>query len=92
MEAATRALGLALHPVSTRDPEEIDGAFAAMSRACAQGPSSLRTRCFDSTRVGARIRSLAAKVRLPALYGVRTTGTGAPPDTWTGSSVDQVVE
>ena len=71
MEAAARALGLTLRPVSARGPDEIDGASAAMSRARAQGLIVLADPMFDSIRVRARIRDLAAKGRLPALYGVR---------------------
>jgi putative ABC transport system substrate-binding protein len=71
MEAAARVFGLALHSVSARRPDEIDGAFAAMSRARAQGLIVLADPMFDSPRVGARIRDLAAKSRLPALYGIR---------------------
>src|SRR5262249_39405872 len=36
-ETAARVLGLTLQPVGARRPEEVDGAFAAMSRARADG-------------------------------------------------------
>jgi ABC-type uncharacterized transport system substrate-binding protein len=67
-EAAARALGLAFQPVSARRPEEIDGAFAAMSRARADGLIVLADPMFGSLRV--RIADMARKNRLPAMYGL----------------------
>jgi putative ABC transport system substrate-binding protein len=65
-EAPARALGLTLQPVSARRPDEIDGAFAAMARARADGLIVLSDPMFASVRV--RIADLAAKGRLPAMY------------------------
>jgi putative ABC transport system substrate-binding protein len=48
-EAAARALGLTLQPVSARRPDEIDGAFAAMSRARADGLIGLSDAMLDSS-------------------------------------------
>jgi putative ABC transport system substrate-binding protein len=66
---ASRALGLEIEPVSARRPDEIDGAFAAMSRARADGLIVLPDPVFLSLR--ARIADLASKARLPAMYGFR---------------------
>src|SRR5262249_49090651 len=67
-EAAARALGLTLQPVSARRPDEIDGAFAAMSRARANGLIVMADAMFMSFR--GRIADLATKGRLPAIYGL----------------------
>jgi len=67
--AAARTLGLELQPVRARRPDEIDGAFAAMSRARADGLIVLPDPMFGSLR--ARIADLASKGRLPAMYGLR---------------------
>jgi putative ABC transport system substrate-binding protein len=71
METAAQVLGLAIQSVSARRPDEIDGAFAAMSRARADGLIVLPDAMFDSVRVGARIRDSAAKGRFPTMYGIR---------------------
>ena len=68
-EAAARALGLALQPVSARRPDEIDGAFAAMSRARADGLIVLADPVLLSARV--RIADLATKGHLPTIYELR---------------------
>lgn len=65
-KAAARALGLALHPVSARRPDEIDGAFAAMARARADGLVVFSDPLFVSART--RIADLARNGRLPAIY------------------------
>jgi putative ABC transport system substrate-binding protein len=65
-EAAARALGLALQPVSARRPDEIDSAFAAMSRARADGLIVMSDPLFISQRL--RIAELVTKRRLPAMY------------------------
>jgi putative ABC transport system substrate-binding protein len=66
---AARALGLELQPVSARRPEEIEGAFAAMSRERANGLMVMPDALFLSLRV--RVADLAGKARLPAMYGFR---------------------
>ena len=68
-EGAARALGLALQPVSARRPDEIDGAFAAMSRARADGLIVLADPVLLSVRV--RIADLATKGHLPTIYELR---------------------
>ena len=67
-QVAARVLGVTLQSVEVRDLTEIDGAFAAMTKGRAGGlivpPDALslahRTRVVD----------LAAKRRLPAMYGL----------------------
>jgi putative tryptophan/tyrosine transport system substrate-binding protein len=66
IETPARALGLALQPVSARRSEEIDSAFAAMSRAHVDGLVVQADPIFVSARV--RIAELAMKGRLPAMY------------------------
>ena len=66
---AARALGLELQPVNARRSDEIEGAFAAMSRARADGLIVLPDPVFLNLR--ARIADLANKARLPAMYGFR---------------------
>lgn len=65
-EFAARALRVALHPVSARRPDDLDGAFTAMSRARADGLVVFSDPIFVSARV--RIVDLARKGRLPAIY------------------------
>jgi ABC-type uncharacterized transport system substrate-binding protein len=73
--AAARTLGLDLQPVRARRPDEIEGAFAAMSRAHADGLIVLADPMFQSLR--ARIADLATRGRLPAMYGLgEHTGAG----------------
>ena len=67
-DAAARVLGLTLQPVSARRPDEIGDAFAAMSRARANGLIVLEDPIFMVVRV--RIADLAATARLPAIYGI----------------------
>jgi len=68
-EAAAQALGLQLQALGVRDPGEIDGAFRAMTRERAGGLVVL----LDSMLLGqrGRIADLAARNRLPAVYGLR---------------------
>ena len=68
MDVAARTLGLTLQPVSTRRPEELDGAFAAMSRARADGLIVMADAMFLASRE--HIAELARKSRLPAIYGI----------------------
>src|SRR5215468_3275135 len=98
-ERAAAALGLRLQPVEARSPGEIDRAFAAMTRERAEALLVLLDATFYDQR--ARIVDLAAKSRLPAVYGYsvfaetgvscpmpRTvlTGSDSWPSTWTRSS------
>jgi putative ABC transport system substrate-binding protein len=68
-EDAARALGVQLHILGARTPSEIEAAFAAMSTQRAGGVLVLRDAMFRAQR--AQIVALAAKSRLPAIYGLR---------------------
>ena len=68
-ERAARVLGLTLQPMSARRPDEIDGAFAAMSRARADGLIVLADPVLLSVRV--RIADLATKGHLPTICELR---------------------
>src|SRR5262245_44094461 len=63
MESAARKVGVGFHPVAARRVEDIDGAFAAMSRARADGLIVLSDAMFDSAAVRARIRGMASRAR-----------------------------
>jgi len=66
-EAAARALGVRLQPLEARNPQEIDSAFAAMTRERAGALLILPDPIFGNQR--RQIAELAAKRRLPAIYG-----------------------
>jgi putative ABC transport system substrate-binding protein len=68
-EAAARALGVGLRTLEARDPEEIDSAFAAMIREPAGALVVLVDAIF--TNQVRQIAELAAKRRLPSIYGQR---------------------
>jgi ABC-type uncharacterized transport system substrate-binding protein len=68
-EGAARALGVQLQVLKARTPSEIEAAFAAMSSQRAGGVLVLRDAVFRTLR--AQIVALAAKNRLPAVYGLR---------------------
>ena len=68
-EGAARALGVLLHAVQARTPSEINAAFVAMRSQRAGGVLVLRDALFFTQR--AQIAALAAKSRLPAVYGIR---------------------
>ena len=69
LQGAAQKLGVKLQPQDVRDPSQLEGAFAAMVAARTQGlvvvvdPLTVRHR--------GRIVELAAKRRLPAVYGFR---------------------
>ena len=65
---AAQTLGVRLHPVEARGPGEIDGAFAEMTKERTGAVILL----LDSMLVANRthIAELAAKRRLPAIYGL----------------------
>jgi putative ABC transport system substrate-binding protein len=65
---AARALGVRLQPLEARGPSDIDNAFAAMARERAGAVIVLADTTFIAHR--ARIAGLAAKSRLPAVYGL----------------------
>ncbi len=68
-EVAARALGVRLQPLEARDSKEIDSAFAAMTRGRAGAVIVLVDVVLIDHRT--RIADLAAKRRLPAVYGLR---------------------
>jgi putative tryptophan/tyrosine transport system substrate-binding protein len=68
-EGAVRALGVQLQILEARTASEIDTAFAAMTSQRAGGLVVLRDGVFRAQR--AQIVGLAAKNRLPAVYGLR---------------------
>src|SRR5215831_10649031 len=65
---AARALGVRLQVLGARDPSEIDSAFAAMTHEQAGGVIVLVDAVLQNNR--ARVTSLAARHRLPAVYGL----------------------
>jgi putative ABC transport system substrate-binding protein len=67
-EAAARASGVRLQPLEARVPQEIDRAFAAMTRERAGALLILPDGIFLSQR--RHIAELATKRRLPSVYGV----------------------
>jgi putative ABC transport system substrate-binding protein len=67
-EAAARALGVRLQALEARVPQEIDSAFAAMTRELADAVLIFTDGLFTNQR--GRIAELAAKGRLPSVYGV----------------------
>ena len=68
-EVAARALGVRLQTLEARDPQEIDSAFAAMTRERAGALLIHADALFGNQR--RQIAELATKRRLPAVYGVR---------------------
>ena len=68
-EAAARTLGLQLHIAQAGTPAEIDAAFATMRSKRAGGVLVLRDGFFLAQR--AQIAALAAKDRLPSVYGLK---------------------
>jgi ABC-type uncharacterized transport system substrate-binding protein len=67
-EAAARALGVRLQPLAARVPQEIDTAFAAMTRERTGALLILANAVFVNQL--RQIAELAAKRRLPSIYGV----------------------
>jgi putative tryptophan/tyrosine transport system substrate-binding protein len=66
-EAAARALGVRLQTLEARVSQEIDSAFAAMTRQRAGALVVLTDSIFTNQRT--QIAELAAERRLPAVYG-----------------------
>jgi putative ABC transport system substrate-binding protein len=69
VEAAARSLAVRLQILEVRGPEELDNAFATMTRERAGAVLVLADPMTFFHRT--RIADLAAKRRLPAMYGVR---------------------
>jgi ABC-type uncharacterized transport system substrate-binding protein len=76
---AARALGLHLHVVELRRADELDSAFAAMTRAGADAIIVIEDALLLSGRRG-RTVDLAAKHWLPAMYDWRQVCGGWGPD------------
>ena len=68
-EVAARALGVQLHVVGTRGPEDFDRAFGEMTRARTDALMVLVSATFVQER--RRLVDRAAKDRLPAVYPAR---------------------
>ena len=68
-EIAARALAVRLQALEARNPQEIDNAFAAMTRERA-GALLLLADAILGLNQRDQIAALAAKARLPAIYGV----------------------
>ncbi len=68
-EVAARSLKVQLHIVEARGPAEFEGAFAAMTKARAGAILVLADVIFVFN--GRQVADLAAKNRLPAMYGLR---------------------
>ncbi len=68
-EGAARALSVQLEILEARSVAEIEAAFAAMTSQRAGGVLVLRDPLFFAQRT--QIAALAAKSRLPAVYGIR---------------------
>jgi ABC-type uncharacterized transport system substrate-binding protein len=69
IEAAAQRLKVQLHPKGVQDPRELEGAFSAMAQERLQGLTVPPDGMFLVHR--ARIIELAAKHRIPTMYGVR---------------------
>jgi ABC-type uncharacterized transport system substrate-binding protein len=68
IEAAARSSKIQLQPVRARTPDELDTAFSVMARARANALIVLADPIFFLHRQ--RLADLAAKNRLPAMYGL----------------------
>jgi len=68
-DVAGRAMGMRLRFVEAREPEDFDNAFSDMTRARAGGLIVFPFAMFTNER--RRLVDLAAKSRLPAVYGTR---------------------
>ena len=68
-EGSARGLGMQLQVLDARTPSEIEAAFVAMSSQRVDGILVLRDAVFRAQR--SQITALAAKHRLPAVYGLR---------------------
>ena len=69
IEGAARTLGVEIHPMSVRKADEFPGAFTAMVQKRVGAFIMLADPLFLSHRV--EIAELAAKHRLPSMYGLR---------------------
>ncbi len=67
-EAAAQTLKVQLQPVGVQDPKELESAFSALARKHVEGLVVLPDGMFLAQ--GDRIIALAARSRLPAMYGM----------------------
>ena len=86
VEATAVALGLQLRLFDVRDGKELDNAFSAMTRERADGLVVLPDPMFLTQRVP--IADLAAKSRLPAIYGIPEHGEAGGLITYAASRTD----
>jgi putative ABC transport system substrate-binding protein len=85
-EAAARALGVQLQLLEARDPQEIDSAFAVMTRERAGALLILPDAIFGNQQ--RRIAELAAKRRLPSLFGVGEYAESGGLMTYSANNLD----
>ncbi len=87
-EAAARTLGMRLQPVEARSPGEIDRAFVAMTRERADALLVL----LDGVLLEQRgmIADLAARNRLPAVYGQRRHAEAGGLMAYSHSELDNI--
>ena len=71
LRRAAQALGLHLHVVEIRRADELDTAFATMAQERADALLVVEDGVLLSSSLAGRIADLAAKGRLPAMYGVK---------------------
>jgi putative ABC transport system substrate-binding protein len=71
LTVAAGALELQLHVVELRSPDELDTAFAAMTRAGADALLVAADPLLINSVLSGRVADLAAKSRLPAMYSWR---------------------
>ena len=69
LETAARVLGIRLHPLEVRNPDEWDSIFAAMTRAGAEALITLADAVLCNHRT--RVVALPAQHRLPAMFPER---------------------
>ena len=85
-EGAARTLGVQLQIVKASSPGEIEAAFAAMHSHRAGGVIVLRDGLFLAQRT--QIAAIAAKSRLPAVYGIREEAEAGGLMTYGASTPD----
>jgi putative ABC transport system substrate-binding protein len=68
VEAAAQTLKVQLHPVGVQDPQELESAFSSLARKHMEALVVLPDGMFLAQ--GDRIIALAARNRLPAMYGI----------------------
>ena len=69
MQGTARALGIQLHRLDVREPDDYEGAFAAASSERAE--AMVVFQCYFNVWNLQRVVDLAAKYRLPAIYTTR---------------------